>query len=145
MILNQNKMKKFLFAFVLITTQAFSQTKLADGMYANFVTKKGTITTQLYFNETPLTVANFVALAEGTHPKSESEYNGQFLYNGLQFHLVIANFMIQGGDPIGDGCGERGYLFADHIVPTLNHHVPGVLSMANHGAVTNGSQSVITH
>ncbi len=138
-------MKKFLFAFALITTQAFSQTKLADGMYANFVTKKGTITTQLYFNETPLTVANFVALAEGTHPTVKAEYKGKPLYNGLKFHRVIANFMIQGGDPKGDGSGEPGYLFADEIVPTLKHDGPGVLSMANRGPVTNGSQFFITH
>lgn len=138
-------MKKFLFAFALITTQAFAQTKLADGMYANFVTKKGTITTQLYYNETPLTVANFVALAEGTHPQVKSEYKGKPFYNGLKFHRVIANFMIQGGDPKGDGSGEPGYLFADEIVPTLKHDASGMLSMANRGGATNGSQFFITH
>ena len=105
-------MKKLLFVFALISAQAFAQTKLDDGMYANFVTKKGTITTQLYYNETPLTVANFVALAEGTHPQVKSEYKGKPFYNGLKFHRVIANFMIQGGDPKGDGSGEPGYLFA---------------------------------
>ena len=138
-------MKKLLFLFALITAQSFAQTQLPDGLYANFVTKKGTITTQLYYNETPLTVANFVALAEGKHPQVKAEYKGKPFYNGLKFHRVIADFMIQGGDPKGDGSGEPGYLFADEFVPTLKHDGPGVLSMANRGAATNGSQFFITH
>src|SRR5690606_30965999 len=105
---------------------------------------KGTITTQLYFNETPLTVANFVALAEGTHPKVKAEYKGKPFYNGLKFHRVIANFMIQGGDPKGDGSGEPGYLFADEIVPTLKHDGHGVLFMTNRGPVTNETKCFIT-
>src|SRR5690606_37344531 len=138
-------MKKLLLIFALVTTQVFAQQKLADGLYANFVTKKGTITTQLYYNETPLTVANFVALAEGTHPLVKTSYKGKRFYDGLTFHRVIADFMIQGGDPEGNGSGEPGYLFADEIVPTLKHDSAGILSMANRGPATNGSQFFITH
>lgn len=138
-------MKKILMLFALITSQLYAQTDLEEGMYARFVTEKGTITTKLFFKQTPLTVANFVALAEGKHPEVSAEYKGKPFYDGLKFHRVIADFMIQGGDPKGDGSGQPGYLFPDEIVETLKHDSPGTLSMANRGPATNGSQFFITH
>ena len=104
-------MKKLVLLLTLISTPLFAQTKLPDGLFANFVTKKGTITTELYYKETPLTVASFVALAEGKHPLARPEYKKKPFYDGLKFHRVIADFMIQGGDPKGDGSGEPGFFF----------------------------------
>lgn len=117
---------------------------MKDGLYASLHTQKGIITLQLTYEQTPGTVGNFVALAEGDL-ENEVRPQGKPYYDGLTFHRVIADFMIQGGCPQGSGVGGPGYQFDDEIHPDLRHDRPGVLSMANAGPGTNGSQFFITH
>ncbi len=118
---------------------------LADGMYAEFNTNQGSFLAELYYKETPITVANFVSLAEGkSHKMVDSTYQGKKFYDGLIFHRVIRDFMIQGGDPQGTGSGDPGYRFPDEIVDSLKLDDKGVLAMANAGPGTNGSQFFVT-
>jgi peptidyl-prolyl cis-trans isomerase A (cyclophilin A) len=118
-----------------------------SGVYARFDTSEGTFTVRLFDQEAPQTVANFVDLAEGakewTDPRTSQKVKTPY-YDGLVFHRVIDGFMIQGGDPLGQGMGGPGYTFADEFHPKLRHDKAGILSMANRGPNTNGGQFFIT-
>jgi peptidyl-prolyl cis-trans isomerase A (cyclophilin A) len=116
-------------------------------LYAHFTTSEGNFTARLFDAETPNTVANFTGLADGsktwTHPRTGAKTTDPY-YNGTVFHRVIDGFMIQGGDPLGQGTGGPGYTFADEFHPRLRHDKAGILSMANRGPDTNGGQFFIT-
>jgi peptidyl-prolyl cis-trans isomerase A (cyclophilin A) len=120
---------------------------MEPGVYAHFDTTEGRFTIQLFEKEAPQTVANFVGLAEGTKewkdPVTGEKKKAPF-YDGVVFHRIINGFMIQGGDPLGQGTGGPGYQFGDEFHPSLRHDRAGILSMANSGPNTNGSQFFIT-
>jgi peptidyl-prolyl cis-trans isomerase A (cyclophilin A) len=120
---------------------------LPTGVYAQFVTSEGNFTVRLFEQEAPKTVANFIGLAQGTKEWTDPRTNKkvkQPYYDGIIFHRVIKGFMIQGGDPLGQGIGGPGYTFADEFHPKLRHSKIGILSMANRGPNTNGGQFFIT-
>jgi peptidylprolyl isomerase len=138
-------MRKFLgLVVILLSISCTAQDKLANGLYAKINTSKGSILVKLEFEKVPLTVANFVGLAEGKIPNSAKAENTPY-FDGISFHRVIKGFVIQGGDPSGTGAGGPGYSFRDEIDPSLKHDRAGTLSMANAGKNTNGSQFFITH
>lgn len=141
-------MKRFLIltiiaAFVFIVNVNAGEYK-DDGLYAEMDTTKGKIVLVLEFEKVPITVCNFVGLAEGTI-KNEAKKKGEPYFDGLYFHRVIKDFMIQTGCPKGNGTGGPGYTFPDEFHASLRHDRPGILSMANRGPNTGGSQIFITH
>jgi len=141
-------MKKLSFLILILSLSFVScqndYPDLEDGVYAEFKTNNGIFVAKLYHEATPITVANFVDLAEGNNNMVDSIYKGKKFYNGITFHRIIKDFMIQGGDPLGTGGGNPGYRFPDEFDETLTHSKKGILSMANSGPKTNGSQFFIT-
>jgi len=127
----------------ILSARDSSTIDLPEGLYARFDTTRGQITARLYYKQVPLTVINFAGLAQGT--KESDLPPGAKYFDGLIFHRVIKDFMIQGGDPTGTGRGGPGYNFPDEFSDNLKHDAPGILSMANAGPGTNGSQFFITH
>lgn len=117
---------------------------LEDGLYAEFETSNGDFVAELYHDQTPITVASFVSLAEGKSSMVDSTYKDKKFYEGIIFHRIIDGFVIQGGDPTGTGSGGPGYRFPDEVVDSLSHDSKGILSMANAGPGTNGSQFFVT-
>jgi peptidyl-prolyl cis-trans isomerase A (cyclophilin A) len=132
----------FALCLAVVIPAAAQTQKLTDGLYAEIKTERGTILCQLEFQKTPMTVSNFVGLVEGT-VKANGQ-SGRRFYDGLTFHRVVAGFVIQGGDPKGDGSGGPGYQIPNETRPDLKHDAAGVLAMANSGPDTNGSQFYIT-
>jgi len=142
------KTKEIFYPIILLSLTLSCDSKykeLTNGLYANIQTNKGDIILFLEMDKTPITVANFVSLAEGDHPIVAEEFKNKPYYNGIIFHRVISDFMIQGGDPTGTGTGGPGFQFKDEINAELKHDKAGILSMANSGPKTNGSQFFITH
>lgn len=141
------KISLFFLAITLAVTGCKDKNykELGDGIFAELQTTKGDIIVKLYYDKTPLTVANFVSLAEGTNTFVTDSLKKKKYYDGIIFHRVIKDFMIQAGDPTGTGRFGPGYKFEDEIVDSLVHDKAGILSMANAGPATNGSQFFITH
>ena len=141
--------KSFLILLMTITAMVSCKSgqfaDLDDGLYADIKTNKGDMLVKLEYTLAPVTVANFVSLAEGKSPFVSDEYKGKKYYDGIIFHRVMKDFMIQGGDPTGTGMGSPGYKFKDEFTDSLRHTKKGILSMANSGPKTNGSQFFITH
>jgi len=145
-------MKRFLFCGLLVLAVVVAsaltmEARLKPGTYAHFTTPLGKFTVKLFDQDAPKTVANFVGLAEGTKEWTDPKTGAKVkkpLYESLIFHRVINGFMIQGGDPLGQGIGGPGYKFEDEFSPKLRHSKEGILSMANSGPNTNGSQFFIT-
>ncbi|MRH99086.1 peptidylprolyl isomerase [Kriegella sp. EG-1] len=140
-----NKVILTLIIVIALTGCKSQYAELGDGLFADIQTNKGEIIVKLEQDLTPITVANFVTLAEGTSPFVSEKFKGKKYYDGVTFHRVIKDFMIQGGDPTGSGSGNPGYKFADELTDSLHHDKKGILSMANSGFETNGSQFFITH
>lgn len=134
-----------LLSIVVSSCKSSKHADLGDGIFADINTTKGDIVLKLEYEKTPLTVANFISLAEGVSPFVSDSLKGKKYYDGIIFHRVIRDFMIQGGDPSGTGSGNPGYKFKDEINDSLRHDRAGILSMANAGPTTNGSQFFITH
>lgn len=147
MYLLKNTIKLLLLLLLINITSCKAQyPDLEDGIYAELITNKGVMLAKLEYNKAPVTVANFVSLAEGKNTMVDSAYKKKKFYNGTVFHRVINDFMIQGGDPLGTGAGNPGYKFMDEFNPDLKHDKKGILAMANSGyGGTNGSQFYITH
>lgn len=137
------KTLSLVFAFIM-TLGLNAQDGLSDGIYAKITVEKGEILCQLEFEKAPLTVASFVGLAEGNFKADTLTFEKPY-FDGLTFHRVVANFVIQGGDPLANGTGGPGYKFRDEFDTTLVHSGPGILSMANGGKDMNGSQFFVTH
>jgi len=145
------KLSILILSLIVVSCKPAKYADLADGLYANLQTNKGDILLKLEFEKTPITVANFVSLAEGSNDFVTDSLKGKHYYDGTIFHRVIPDFMIQAGDPLGTGTGDPGYKFADEFPKNakdsliLRHSRPGILSMANSGPISNGSQFFITH
>jgi len=135
----------FAILFVLLGCKSSQRADLGDGIFADIKTNKGDIVLKLEHGKAPITVANFISLAEGNNPFVTDSLKGKKYYDGVIFHRVMKDFMIQSGDPTGTGRGNPGYRFKDEFSDSLRHYKAGILSMANAGPKTNGSQFFITH
>jgi len=139
----RNSLALLLLMVAFVSCKKESHSELPDGLYADIETSKGTITVELEYSKAPITVANFVTLCEGKNNFVSEEFKNKPFYDGLNFHRVEPGFVIQGGDPLGNGSGGCGYAFKDEF-SDLQHDKEGTLSMANSGPNTNGSQFFIT-